>query len=149
MIAILEERDAHLADINGVVKIENEVHFSPWSTKNFQDSLTAKNIFKVFFLDDMIVGYYIALIAANECQILNIAIKACKQNKGFGHYIVNHIKNLSRDFHATSIFLEVRVSNVKAIKLYEKNGFNELGIRNNYYKTLNGKENGILMGLEL
>ena len=76
-------------------------------------------------------------------------VKKCQQNKGLGHYLINHVKDLSKSLYVASIFLEVRVSNIKAIKLYEKNGFNELGVRNNYYKTLNGTENGILMGLEL
>tara|TARA_B110000259_G_scaffold149197_1_gene168349 strand:- start:3172 stop:3318 length:147 start_codon:yes stop_codon:yes gene_type:complete len=44
------------------------------------------------------------------------------------------------------MFLEVRVSNIAAIRLYEKNGFNELGVRDNYYNTLQGKEDGLLMG---
>ena len=145
----LGERDAEFGDLAIVVNIEKDVHFSPWTIQNFQDALAAKNIFKVFFLDDMIVGYYIALLASDECQILNIAIKKCQQNKGLGHYLINHLKDLSKSLYVASIFLEVRVSNIKAIKLYEKNGFNELGVRNNYYKTLNGTENGILMGLEL
>ena len=149
MNAPLVERDAEFGDLAIVVIIEKDVHFSPWTIHNFQDALAAKNIFKVFFLDDMIVGYYIALLASDECQILNIAIKKCQQNKGLGNYLINHVKDLSKSLYVASIFLEVRVSNIKAIKLYEKNGFNELGVRNNYYKTLNGTENGILMGLEL
>lgn len=149
MNAPLVERDAEFGDLAIVVIIEKDVHFSPWTIQNFQDALAAKNIFKVFFLDDMIVGYYIALLASDECQILNIAIKKCQQNKGLGNYLINHVKDLSKSLYVASIFLEVRVSNIKAIKLYEKNGFNELGVRNNYYKTLNGLENGILMGLEL
>ena len=149
MNAPLVERDAEFGDLAIVVIIEKDVHFSPWTIQNFQDALAAKNIFKVFFLDEMIVGYYIALLASDECQILNIAIKKCQQNKGLGNYLINHVKDLSKSLYVASIFLEVRVSNIKAIKLYEKNGFNELGVRNNYYKTLNGTENGILMGLEL
>ena len=149
MNAPLVERDAEFGDLAIVVIIEKDVHFSAWTIQNFQDALAAKNIFKVFFLDDMIVGYYIALLASDECQILNIAIKKCQQNKGLGNYLINHVKDLSKSLYVASIFLEVRVSNIKAIKLYEKNGFNELGVRNNYYKTLNGTENGILMGLEL
>ena len=149
MNAPLVERDAEFGDLAIVVIIEKDVHFSPWTIQNFQDALAAKNIFKVFFLDDMIVGYYIALLASDECQILNIAIKKCQQNKGLGNYLINHVKDLSKSLYVASIFLEVRVSNIKAIKLYEKNGFNELGVRNNYYTTLNGTENGILMGLEL
>ena len=149
MNAPLVERDAEFGDLAIVVIIEKDVHFSPWTIQNFQDALAAKNIFKVFFLDDMIVGYYIALLASDECQILNIAIKKCQQNKGLGNYLINHVKDLSKSLYVASIFLEVRVSNIKAIKLYEKKGFNELGVRNNYYKTLNGTENGILMGLEL
>ena len=62
------------------------------------------------------------------------------------------LKNLFSDCRKakiTNIFLEVRKSNLSAIKLYEKNGFNEIGIRNNYYRNKGAKEDAILMGLVL
>ena len=54
-----------------------------------------------------------------------------------------------RKKNIVNIFLEVRKSNLSAIQLYEKNGFNEIGIRNNYYQNRDGTENAILMGLAI
>jgi ribosomal-protein-alanine N-acetyltransferase len=51
--------------------------------------------------------------------------------------------------HADMLFLEVRVSNRKAIELYSKEGFFELGNRKNYYPTLNGHEDALLMASQL
>ena len=62
------------------------------------------------------------------------------------------IENLFKECRKKNIhdiFLEVRASNSSAIRLYEKKGFNEIGIRKNYYKIIDGKEDAILMGLAL
>ena len=143
------EKEAQLTFLKEVIALENDVQLSPWSLKNFQDALTAKNLFKVFFIDKKLVGYYVALLAADECQLLNLAIHIDFQNNGYGHYLITHLKKICVNANVASIFLEVRSSNKKAIRLYEKNEFNELGIRNNYYKNNIGWEDGILMGSEL
>ena len=57
--------------------------------------------------------------------------------------------NECRKANITNIFLEVRRSNSLAIRLYEYNGFNEVGVRNNYYQNRDGKEDAILMGLAI
>lgn len=145
----LIEKEAQLTFLTEVTELENEVQLSPWSLKNFEDALTAQNLFKVFFIEKKLVGYYVALLAADECQLLNIAIHSNFQNNGYGHYLITHLKKRCADADIVSIFLEVRSSNKKAIRLYEKNGFNELGIRNNYYKNNAGWEDAILMGSEL
>ncbi len=145
----LIEKEAKFTYLTEVIVIENKVQLSPWSLKNFEDALTAQNLYKVFFIENKLVGYYVALLAADECQLLNIAIHSDFQNNGYGHYLITHLKKICVDADIVNIFLEVRSSNKKAIRLYEKNGFNELGIRNNYYKNNTGWENGILMGSEL
>ena len=145
----LIEKEAQLIFLTEVIALENDVQLSPWSLKNFEDALTVQNLFKVFFIENKLIGYYVALFAAEECQLLNIAIHSDYQNNGYGHYLITHLKKLCVDVNIASIFLEVRSSNKKAIRLYENNGFNELGIRNNYYKNNIGWEDGILMGSEL
>jgi len=60
--------------------------------------------------------------------------------------MLGHLISFSKTHKVANIFLEVRVSNIAAIGLYDKNGFNELGVRDNYYTTLHGKEDGLLMG---
>ena len=138
-------------DLDDVTKIESNCHLSPWTKKNFIDSYEAKNLFKVLRNENDIIGYYVALFATDECQLLNITVKLELQKKGFGHLMLKNLFADCRKAHILNIFLEVRKSNLLAIRLYEKNGFNEIGIRNNYYKNKDNdtNEDAILMGLAL
>jgi ribosomal-protein-alanine N-acetyltransferase len=134
-------------DLAEVVKIENRCHLTPWTNKNFIDSYDAKNLFKVLKNENDIIGYYIALFALDECELLNITITSELQKKGFGELMLKDLFSECREVNIVNIFLEVRKSNLLAIRLYKKNGFNEIGIRNNYYQNKDGKEDAILMGL--
>jgi ribosomal-protein-alanine N-acetyltransferase len=134
-------------DLAEVVKIENRCHLTPWTNKNFIDSYCAKNLFKVLKNENDIIGYYIALFALDECELLNITITSELQKKGFGELMLKDLFSECREVNIVNIFLEVRKSNLLAIRLYKKNGFNEIGIRNNYYQNKDGKEDAILMGL--
>ena len=136
-------------DLGGIVKIENKCHLTPWTNKNFIDSYDAKNLFKVLKDETDIIGYYIALFASDECELLNITVKSELQKKGFGELMLKDLFSECRKTNIVNIFLEVRKSNLSAIQLYEKNGFNEIGIRNNYYQNRDGTENAILMGLAI
>ena len=138
-------------DLDDVTKIESNCHLSPWTKKNFIDSYEAKNLFKVLRNENDIIGYYVALFATDECQLLNITVKSELQKKGFGQLMLKNLFIDCRKADISNIFLEVRKSNLLAIRLYEKNGFNEIGIRNNYYKNKDNdtNEDAILMGLAL
>tara|TARA_B100000768_G_scaffold173028_1_gene181880 strand:+ start:1078 stop:1530 length:453 start_codon:yes stop_codon:yes gene_type:complete len=138
-------------DLDDITIIESNCHLSPWTRMNFIDSFEAKNLFKVLRNENDIIGYYIALFASDECQLLNITVKSELQKKGFGQLMLKSLFSDCRKAHMSNIFLEVRKSNLSAIRLYEKNGFNEIGIRNNYYKNKgkDANEDAILMGLAL
>ena len=138
-------------DLDDITKIESNCHLSPWTRKNFIDSFEAKNLFRVLRNENDIIGYYIALFASDECQLLNITVKSELQKKGFGQLMLKNLFIDCRKADISNIFLEVRKSNLLAIRLYEKNGFNEIGIRNNYYKNKDKdtNEDAILMGLAL
>ena len=138
--------DVKVSDLNEILVIENNSHYSPWSKKSFEGSMRAKNTFKVFLEKKKIIGYYIALIAQDQCELLNITVTKSKQSLGLGNFMLRHLISFCKIHKVAIMFLEVRVSNITAISLYDKNGFNELGVRNNYYKTLHGKEDGLLMG---
>ena len=133
--------------LDEIVKIENRCHLTPWTNKNFIDSYGAKNLFKVLKNENDIIGYYIALFALDECELLNITITSELQKKGFGELMLKDLFSECREVNIVNIFLEVRKSNLLAIRLYKKNGFNEIGIRNNYYQNKDGNEDAILMGL--
>ena len=134
-------------NLDEIVKIENRCHLTPWTNKNFIDSYGAKNLFKVLKNENDIIGYYIALFALDECELLNITITSELQKKGFGELMLKDLFSECREVNIVNIFLEVRKSNLLAIRLYKKNGFNEIGIRNNYYQNKDGNEDAILMGL--
>ena len=136
-------------DLDEIVNIENKSHLTPWTKKNFTDADNANNLFKVLKSESNIIGYYIALFAAEECQLLNITVRLELKKKGFGQLMLKNLVEECRKKNIINIFLEVRLSNSSAIRLYEKNGFNEIGIRRNYYKIPDGREDAIMMGLVL
>jgi ribosomal-protein-alanine N-acetyltransferase len=96
-----------------------------------------------------VVGFGVMTIAVNECHILDIAIDPAFQGKGFGKQLVGFLLNEARKKHAQMIYLEVRASNYKAQELYMKMGFNEIGIRKDYYPTHKNREDAIILGLQL
>ena len=136
-------------DLAEVVKIEYSCHLTPWTNKNFIDSYGAKNLFKVLKNENDIIGYYIASFASDECELLNITIMSELQKKGFGELMLKDFFSECRKANIVNIFLEVRKSNLLAIRLYKKSGFNEIGIRNNYYQNKDSKEDAILMGMAI
>jgi len=136
-------------DLAEIVKIENRCHLTPWTSKNFIDSYCAKNLFKVLKNENDIIGYYIALFALDECELLNITITPEQQKKGFGELMLKNLLSECGKANIVNIFLEVRSSNLFAIRLYKKIGFNETGVRNNYYQNKDGQEDAILMGMAL
>ena len=62
--------------------------------------------------------------------------------------MLEHLIEYSKG-RAETVFLEVRPTNIHAIALYEDVGFNEIGIRKGYYPAENGREDGIMLALEL
>ena len=138
-------KNVELSDIEKIVLIEADCHISPWSKTNFLDSISAGNLFQVLKEDELIIGYYIASFAADECELLNITVNKHFHRQGFGKIIISHLVKNCLVRKVSNLFLEVRRSNKNAILLYEKKGFNEVGIRPNYYKTTNGNEDAILM----
>jgi len=62
---------------------------------------------------------------------------------------MQYLLNIAKKHRVTTMLLEVRPSNPDAIRLYRKLGFNELGIRPNYYPAVKGREDAVIMALEL
>ena len=87
-------KNVELSDIEKIVLIEADCHISPWSKKNFLDSISAGNLFQVLKEDELIIGYYIASFAADECELLNITVNKHFHKQGFGKII---IKNNQKD----------------------------------------------------
>ena len=154
MVAILKEpfpnfRPMRAEDLESVAAIEIAAYAFPWTHGIFADCLRAGYDCWVLARSAEIVGYGILSAAAREAHILNVCVSPGEQHRGFGRRIVLRLLDLARWHHAERVFLEVRPSNTHAIALYDTMGFNEIGRRPNYYPGKRGREDALVMAIEL
>jgi ribosomal-protein-alanine N-acetyltransferase len=142
-------RAMQLDDLDTVVALETEAYEFPWTFGIFRDCLRAGYECWVLVQADAVIGYSILSVAAAEAHLLNICIASSEQGRGHGTRLVRRMIDLARWHHAERMFLEVRPSNVHAIALYDHIGFNEIGRRPNYYPAKRGREDAIVMAIEL
>lgn len=136
-------------ELDQVAAIEQAVHVHPWTRVNFSDSLAAGYHCWVAQRDRALVGYGIVIIAADEAHLLNLSVAPGWQRKGIGTELTRFFVKLSRDYGAQKIYLEVRPSNAPARALYAAHGFSEIGVRRDYYPSGSGREDAVVMELEL
>jgi len=143
-------REMMLDDLLSIVNIEQEANQFPWSIKNFEDSMKAKHHAWVFVDDrNEIQGYTLVQKVVDETHLLNICVKPSAQGQGLGREILNHVIDFANSISSVLIVLEVRSSNQRAQQLYLQSGFNEMSIRKDYYPAKEGREDAVLMGLDL
>ncbi len=142
-------RPMGMDDLNAVMSAEVLIYPYPWTLGNFKDSLNAGYSCWMYEYENTFVGYGVLMMGAGEAHLLNLGIAKDWQRQGMGRKLLQHLIKIAREYQADMMFLEVRPSNKSAIRLYEDVGFNEMGIRKNYYPAHNGREDGILMGLSL
>jgi [ribosomal protein S18]-alanine N-acetyltransferase len=145
----ITESDAIERDLKNILLIESQNKVALWSLKNFQESLTAKDYFKVMRFNDETVAFIIAKVMNHECEILNLGVEISMRKKKLASKLLNNLIDFSKALNIKQIFLEVRVSNTAAVNLYDKFKFNEIGYRPNYYITENGREDALIMGVDL
>ena len=127
-------------DLSSVVSIERNSYDYPWNENIFRDCLLSGYTCVVAKKSDLIVGYAILSSALDEAHILNFCIDKGYRNLGFGHQLLDFLINQSKVNGIEKIFLEVRPSNIKAIALYIKKGFEKIAKRPSYYRHVNGRE---------
>lgn len=129
----------HLDD---VLKIERRIFPDPWSRKSFTYEILANaySLPLVLLMEETVIGYSIIWIIFEEFHIANFAIHPDYQRQGLGTYFFNEI--MKKAVGLEYAILEVRDSNLKAIRLYEKFGFKRIMLRKHYYS--NG-DNAIVM----
>jgi [ribosomal protein S18]-alanine N-acetyltransferase len=145
----ITESDAIESDLKNILLIESQNKVALWSLKNFQESLTAKDYFKVMRFNDETVAFLLAKVMNHECEILNLGVEISMRKKKLASKLLNNLIDFSKALNIKQIFLEVRVSNTAAVNLYDKFKFNEIGYRPNYYITENGREDALIMGVDL
>jgi ribosomal-protein-alanine N-acetyltransferase len=144
-------------DLEDLIPIERASHLAPWSVGNFSDSLTAgywayclKQLPEENNQNNPLLAYCVLMPGVDDLSLLNITVNPLYRRKGLARKVLESIEHLavSRDLY--KIFLEVRLSNEGAIKLYESLGYRQVGIRKDYYPLHEGvKESASVMLKEL
>ena len=136
-----------LNDIEEAYKIELEVNPSPWKYETFLSSFEVGHKGLICKKDNLMIGFIIFSPISPEAHILSISVRNEMQSKGIGTLLLKSMLDQCKVMNYKKIFLEVRVSNEKAINFYEKFGFSKDAIRNNYYTD--NSEDALLMSLSI
>jgi len=135
-------------DLGSVLLIENEAHSHPWSRQNFQDSLQAGHECWVAEFEKQITAYAIASCGGGDAELLNIAVARSMRREGIGRTLLEFVIT-QVESNSETLFLEVRSSNASAIELYHNLGFNEVGVRSNYYPGKKHREDALILAKPL
>lgn len=121
-------------DVEKVLQIERSVFPNPWPALAFLSELRVP-VSRSFVLEKSgeLIGYIIYRVVKEEMHVLNIAIRPDWQGKGYGKRLMKWAMERERKEGVKYVTLEVRKSNIKAIRLYEKLGFQKLRVIKNYY----------------
>ncbi len=144
---------SHIADL---IRIADETNLSAWSAQNYLDEFQMPGSIMLRLESELnvTIGFVVGRIVDGgvvendqQAEIYNIAIDESEQGKGFGQLLFDAFIKQCRKYNVTSVWLEVRESNEKAIGFYKSNGFEHVQSRNNFYD--NPREAALLMKLVL
>ena len=139
-------------DIAAVSRIEKLTHIQPWSENVLTDCYHSDYLCLVAEEKDYqkeLKGYIILSQVLDEAHLLNLCVSLKYQGFGLSRELTARgIKEVVKR-GARKMFLEVRRSNMRAIRLYESFGFSEIGIRTNYYQGSSLSEDAVVMALLL
>lgn len=150
----------NLSDVAEVAAIEKSIYSAPWTAGNFIDSLNAgycawtlRESAGVAIGASSLIGYFVLMAAVDEAHLLNVSVAAAWQGRGHGLFLLHRAAALAREHKATSVILEVRPSNTRALAIYRRFGFREHGLRRRYYPVSaddqQTREDAIVMRLQL
>ena len=146
-------RASHIADL---IRLGEETSLSPWTANNYLAELQNPRAIMLRLAGDdnstcgFIVGRLVSgreTVTRPDAEIYNIAVRPDLQGQGYGQILFDGFADACREKLVTNIWLEVRESNHKAIRFYQKNGFLKVQSRPSFYE--NPRENALLMKLAL
>ena len=136
-------------DLASVAAIEQRSYAFPWSENIFRDCLRVGYTCRALDLAGQIIGYGVMSLGAGEAHILNVCVRDEFRTVGFGRRLLENLLERAVAAGVTEAFLEVRPSNLAAIRLYQRLGFEQIGIRRGYYQAPEGREDAIVLKREL
>ena len=132
-------------DLQDLLRIDQMNSFAPWTANQFNE---AHDYIYVLVCESKVIGFVALSHYDDHAELQNLSVHPDYQNLGYGKRLIDfafqHLEN-----HVKQIFLEVRVSNFTAIRLYHSLGFEEIGNRRDYYRTEFGHEDALIMSIEI
>ena len=136
--------------LDAVLATEQRCYSHPWSRGNFLDTLAAGHQAQCLLAGDDLLGYFVAMPGYEEVHLLNITVAPDHQRQGCARLMLDALALWARGQRADWIWLEVRVSNVRAQQVYLRRGFVRVGMRKAYYPAAHGeREDAVVMSLHL
>ena len=136
--------------LDDVLRVEQRAYSHPWTRGNFVDSLKAGYQVMTLMGGDTLLGYFVAMEGVEEVHLLNITVAPEFQGQGWAVLMLDALALWSRGRGAHWLWLEVRVSNTRALQVYERYGYRRVGERKNYYPAHPGqREDAVVMSLKL
>ncbi len=142
-----------LARLDAVLEVEQQA-YAPyghcWTRGNFTDAMASGNQIQLLLADEQLLGYFVAMPGVEEAHLLNITVAPAFQRQGWACVLLDALALWARGQGAQWLWLEVRVSNLRARAIYEKYGFRWVGERKRYYPGLGTeREDAIVMSRPL
>jgi len=136
-------------DLPKIDEIERKAYDFPWSTSIFRDCMRARYACVLAENEDGLLAYAVMSMAAGEAHVLNLCVKPECQGQGRGRRILDHLIETAFENGVDTMFLEVRPSNPAAVALYHEAGFNQIGVRQDYYPAHEGREDALVLARAL
>ncbi len=131
------------------MEIESHANPTPWSKQTFEKILELRSLSFVIIQNSVLIGFCIANKVLDECHLQNISVIENMRRQGVGDFMLDILIKRMKLAQLKVALLEVRRSNKIAQDFYRKNDFDELSVRKDYYQTKNGREDAIIMRLEV
>lgn len=137
------------SDIPQILAIEKSVHVAPWTEETFTVCFQSGFTGWVVEIDQKIIGFIIVSLTLDECHVLNICVAQPWQRQGWGRKLLERVLQEARQHGLAMAYLEVRRSNTRAISLYQKMQFQQIGERKGYYPTVAGDEDALVFAISI
>jgi len=138
------------ADLQAVVAVEQTAYSHPWTLGNFKDALKAGYVAHRLVAEEHLIGYFVAMQVIDEVHLLNITVAPAFHRQGWARCLLQSLSLWSQAQGANCLWLEVRESNAPALSLYKSFGFQQVGLRKDYYPAgRTTRESAVVMSMPL
>ncbi|MFA9284113.1 MAG: ribosomal protein S18-alanine N-acetyltransferase [Comamonas sp.] len=120
-------------DLDALLAVENQCYSHPWTRGNFIDSMAMGYAMQLLWADEALIGYFVAMQGVDELHLLNITVNPQHQRQGWAKVLLEQLRSWAVSARAQAIWLEVRISNLRAQQIYLQFGFESVGLRKRYY----------------